>query len=233
MDNFLILAKNAKNISELARQVFGSNSTKFREDCKRLLQLHGIQYDDWKQQKKDEQQRYCLQCGKKLTKNQKKFCCASCSATYNNHKRYNINETFLLKNENCISCGKKLKKGQKKFCGRTCQYQYEYIEYIEKWKNGEINGVTGKEGYSTHIKKYLLEKHDNKCELCGWGEMNKYTQKIPLQIHHIDGDCTNNKEENLQLLCPNCHSLTDNYGNSGHHKSKRVDKRFKRKLNKG
>ena len=24
-------------------------------------------------------------------------------------------------------------------------------------------------------------------------------------VHHIDGNCTNNKEENLQLLCPNCH----------------------------
>ena len=31
-------------------------------------------------------------------------------------------------------------------------------------------------------------------------------------MHHIDGDCTNNKIENLQLLCPNCHSLTSNLG---------------------
>ena len=27
-----------------------------------------------------------------------------------------------------------------------------------------------------------------------------------------DGDATNNSEDNLQLLCPNCHSLTENYG---------------------
>ena len=26
-------------------------------------------------------------------------------------------------------------------------------------------------------------------------------------------DCTNNKEENLQLFCPNCHSLTETFGN--------------------
>ena len=37
-------------------------------------------------------------------------------------------------------------------------------------------------------------------------------KRIPLEIHHIDGDCTNNKMENLQLLCPNCHSLTSNFG---------------------
>ena len=38
------------------------------------------------------------------------------------------------------------------------------------------------------------------------------TNKCPLQIHHIDGNYKNNSEENLELLCPNCHSLTHNYG---------------------
>lgn len=36
---------------------------------------------------------------------------------------------------------------------------------------------------------------------------------ITLEVHHIDGDRTNNNEENLQLLCPNCHSYTDNWRN--------------------
>jgi len=27
----------------------------------------------------------------------------------------------------------------------------------------------------------------------------------------MDGDSDNNAEENLQLLCPNCHAFTDNY----------------------
>lgn len=35
--------------------------------------------------------------------------------------------------------------------------------------------------------------------------------KIPLQVHHISGDRYDNRIENLQLLCPNCHALTDNY----------------------
>ena len=50
---------------------------------------------------------------------------------------------------------------------------------------------------------------------------NQYSGKVPLQIHHIDGNCLNNKEENLQLLCPNCHSLTETFGNLNK-KSKRV-----------
>lgn len=46
----------------------------------------------------------------------------------------------------------------------------------------------------------------------GWGEVNPYTNLVPLQIHHVDGNSTNNKEENLEVLCPNCHSLTENFG---------------------
>ena len=42
-------------------------------------------------------------------------------------------------------------------------------------------------------------------------EINKYTGNIPLEVEHIDGNYKNNKEENLILLCPNCHSLTSTY----------------------
>lgn len=52
-----------------------------------------------------------------------------------------------------------------------------------------------------------------KCEQCGITEWNgKY---IRLEVHHIDGNHSNNKPENLMLLCPNCHSQTKNYRNRG------------------
>ena len=48
---------------------------------------------------------------------------------------------------------------------------------------------------------------------CGITEWNN--KPIVLQLHHIDGNHNNNNLENLQLLCPNCHSQTENYcGNS-------------------
>lgn len=34
---------------------------------------------------------------------------------------------------------------------------------------------------------------------------------IKLELHHINGINTDNRLENLQLLCPNCHAYTDNY----------------------
>lgn len=44
------------------------------------------------------------------------------------------------------------------------------------------------------------------CELEVW-----LNQPIPLELNHIDGDCHNHILSNLELLCPNCHSLTDTY----------------------
>lgn len=79
------------------------------------------------------------------------------------------------------------------------------------WLNGEHNGIVGKTSTARWIKWYLIQKHGEKCMECGWSKRNPFTNKIPIELEHIDGDFTNNKEENLKLLCPNCHSLTPTY----------------------
>jgi hypothetical protein len=37
-------------------------------------------------------------------------------------------------------------------------------------------------------------------------------QPLPLELHHVNGDRHDNRVENLQLVCPNCHSITPNWG---------------------
>lgn len=78
------------------------------------------------------------------------------------------------------------------------------------------------------IRNYLIEKYQG-CQLCGWNQVNPTTNRMPLEVHHIDGNCTNNKEENLQLLCPNCHSLTPNSGALNKGNSKRYKYKAYRK----
>ena len=110
----------------------------------------------------------------------------------------------------CLNCNKDI-PNRNKYCCLECQKEYEYKVYIEEWKNGCKDGMRGQYQLSMHIKTYLLKKYNYKCSKCGWGEVNPYTKKIPLEIEHIDGNYKNNLEENLTVLCPNCHSLTSTY----------------------
>lgn len=63
---------------------------------------------------------------------------------------------------------------------------------------------------STLIKKLINEGiKECKCERCKNEEWEG--DVIPLELHHINGNNMDNRIENVQLLCPNCHALTDNY----------------------
>ena len=66
----------------------------------------------------------------------------------------------------------------------------------------------------SHILKQKLIKEgikEDKCELCGISEWRGI--KLPLELHHKDCNHFNNNFDNLQILCPNCHSIQE--GNAG------------------
>lgn len=212
-------------LNDIARKEFGVANYNNRERVKKLLLEDGIDWKEWKKEKQEEKRKsdihYCKFCGKEIDDRNKCFCNSSCAAKFNNHQR------SLKKRENkpsfCLFCGKELSGRAQKFCDGNCQQRYYNRQYIEKWQNGEESGMSGQYGISKRVRRYLLEKHNYKCEVCGWGEINQHTGTIPLEIHHIDGDYTNNKESNLQVLCPNCHSLTETY--KSHNKSGRSDRK--------
>ena len=64
---------------------------------------------------------------------------------------------------------------------------------------------------SYKLKKRLIAEGIKKsvCESCGQSKWLE--QPIPLELHHINGNNSDNRLENLRLLCPNCHALTDSY----------------------
>ena len=67
----------------------------------------------------------------------------------------------------------------------------------------------------TKLKARLVKEglKEYKCECCGITKWN--SKPITLQLHHINGIHNDNRLSNLQLLCPNCHSQTDNFGTKG------------------
>jgi hypothetical protein len=112
----------------------------------------------------------------------------------------------------CKNCGKECTFPPSYYCSSRCQKEYEYKQRVRAWKSKEVSGHTGKT-YQTRnfVRRYLFEKYDDKCCKCGWSEKNPFTGLIPLEVNHIDGDASYSWEENLELICPNCHSLTPNF----------------------
>jgi 5-methylcytosine-specific restriction endonuclease McrA len=68
--------------------------------------------------------------------------------------------------------------------------------------------VAGGRSQSFVLKKRLFRAglKTPKCELCGWCE-SAADGRIPVELDHINGDHSDNRLENLRVLCPNCHSL--------------------------
>jgi len=169
----------------------------------------------------------CKQCSRPILYDRQKndFCSRSCSAKYNNIKRSkNIDEVsgryiggkskerdfdYIKKEYFCVFCGNKLNKNNFKYCSSKCQSLFRQMEISKKIESGE--NVT-----NSALRKYLMLKHDSKCQKCGWGMKNPTSGTVCLDMHHVDGDANNNVLSNVEILCPNCHSLTNTY--------KRVDK---------
>ena len=66
---------------------------------------------------------------------------------------------------------------------------------------------------SQKVLRGYIERHnllEYRCQNCGC-DGSWMNGEIALELHHIDGDTTNNVLSNLQYLCPNCHALTKNY----------------------
>ena len=88
----------------------------------------------------------------------------------------------------CKLCNKQTVRTGYKYCSNVCQQEYQYCQFIEKWKQGKENGLRNIGVVSRYVKKYLRRKYYNKCCLCGWSKVNPKSGLVPLVADHIDGD---------------------------------------------
>ncbi len=105
-------------------------------------------------------------------------------------------------NGECLACGRSLRAQQRTYCSIECQADYQFLQKL-------VDGEPTPEITALSLKRWLLRQRGHQCEVCKLTEW--LDQPIPLEMHHIDGDAKNNTFANLQLICPNCHALTETY----------------------
>jgi len=89
--------------------------------------------------------------------------------------------------------------------GKAFGYQYPLQDYLSNKRFMQSN----------ELRKRLVSEgiFDHKCYSCN--RIEWLGKQITIELHHIDGNNKNNNLENLQLLCPNCHSMTENWRGKG------------------
>jgi|GEM_PF-1264634 len=144
---------------------------------------------------------YCLNgCGNPVFSRDActKYCSLTCSnARFKKHREVRA----------CLNCGGSAAAGKRKYCSFRCQQAYQYQVRAAALENGTYRAYN----CNNFIRKYLISKIDERCSRCGWSKRHPKTGRVPVEVEHIDGKWKNNRPENLTLLCPNCHSLTDTF----------------------
>jgi len=153
----------------------------------------------------------CLTCNQIFSTNRskRKFCSITCSNKFRYHERTRIckfcNEIFKVHSKNienifcsntCYFKSKEAKKTNS-IC-ETCKKEFIHPDWSGHKFTFCSNECRHKRGKNVKYRKYALQLLENQCSCCIEG-------KGRLEVHHIDFNRSNNKIDNLCIVCHSCH----------------------------
>ncbi|MNS78724.1 hypothetical protein D3C72_1123500 [compost metagenome] len=141
---------------------------------------------------------HCSNCKSSLSyeKRKAKYCSRSCAAQVNNQVSPKRVPTVTIV---CIGCGNTTTNP--KYCSSQCGVDHRNRLSLQKILNG--NGSHGQ------VKKYLIATNGNRCSSCD--DTHKRGTRLVMELEHKNGNSSDNRLENCELLCPSCHSVTSTY----------------------
>ena len=204
--------------------------------------------------------RICKHCEQELEfKNHQQFGAhvANCKSNPNYAKRCEkISKSHIkrkLYNLICSKCSKKFKrslteykynKSEKFYCSRSCSNSRKHsietkrkislsqggdgLAYCEKPINKRTTEYYKQNGHER--KRILWWEQECKCNHCNYNLYDPING--PYELHHIDGDHSNQQRWNEELLCCNCHRMTDTWGFKGRKHSKESRQKIKENMQK-
>jgi hypothetical protein len=127
-------------------------------------------------------------------------------------RRYDINKDHFLSHS-------QLKKNLWKEKPFVKKYSIEDIFCENKFISG---GILKKILYKNNIKQPI-------CELCGQDE-NWNGKQMSLILDHINGINTDNRIENLRIVCPNCDATLETFRGKNRKKNKKKQEKVKNNM---
>jgi predicted transcriptional regulator len=121
-------------------------------------------------------------------------------------KRHSLPKYSKRELKKCINCEELTKN---KFCTSFCSSSYKHKEAYNDYLKNNYKYCNG--GYTPkNFKDFFLNDQNNKCQICNI-DSKWMNRDLIFVIDHIDGDASNNKRENIRMICPNCDSQTETF----------------------
>ena len=139
-----------------------------------------------------------------------RFCSEKCARGYSSReKREEINKKVSQKMKGCKPTLGCFKKGHVQFHVFNKEDQKKAKITKLKKRQEMLKNLPFEKLPKSEIRKIVFKEQEGKCKICkiiNWNNL-----PITLELHHKDGDGENSKRDNLEYLCPNCHSQTEDY----------------------